>query len=1000
MSSFTVGPTTPGNSTGAYSGLTATQVTMPQDGVLQSVSINWFSNAGGNFILGVYADNAGVPGALLATTAPAVSVVGLQTLPTTTNPAMLSGQSYWITVQTQTGIGGYFDTGGLGAFFSSQTWTGALPTNWGGASTGAFTFSLFATLNTGSPPKTFPFTVADTSTVTFLRFQGAAIVKRFPVIVADTSTVVLGFHQLASSFTIGPTTPDSNTGAYTGMGATQYTASQSGTLQSLSAIWFSNAGGLFLLGLYADNAGSPGALLATTAVATSVIGTQTLPTTTHPVILSGQKYWIAVQTQTAIGGYYSTTGVAAVNSAAWTGALPDPWTPGSTGLSFTFDFFATATPGIAGFPMRIADTSTVSALNFRGAPIRFPLTVNDTSTVAIGFHGSTPLTVRYIKPSGTGDGTSWTNAAGIGLVNSVGAADWCFYLAGGTYPPQNFTASGSSPSHPVYVRRASATDPLCVAGAGWSPAFDTQVIITQGVNLPAYFALDGNKWTPPGLPSVFGIQITYVSGGGKGIDTPDPQGRGGNTIRNVEVIGPGMNVSQSEYDLIFLAKDSLVSGCSLHDSDALLKSWAGISNVTLEYCWLYNVSSDIVHTHDPFSSPHPDIWYNSSGVVGLTVRYNVIANIVSEGFFFDNNNGIAGSNHLFYGNLMFQGDTQGDVAGGWGSNPFEIQNGFTLGSVFFYNNTFVDFNKDNYLGNGSATIDAVSRFKNNLWIGCDSGDIPLANMSFNGFTHDPGGGTNNQINAASPFAGPYNPSVGFSNSGTPPGTRVYPGSPGADPPGYNPSLYLNNFKLAIGSWALGKGTSVPPYNTDMFGNTGLNLGAFQTAGAAPPPPILRFPMTIADTSTVVLGFHGMIPRRFPLIITDTSTVNFSFHGLVIHFQLAVNDVSRVLTLGFSPNAIQHFPISIDDISHVATMGFQINSPIQPPGPFPPQPIPPRQGPGGKLIVPPYAGINQPTQVLTNAETEAREADMEDGPRVMPPNTDSTLPPFQTTDDFG
>ena len=649
---FTVGPTTPGNSTGAYNGLTASQVTMPQSGTLQSLSINWFSDAGNTFILGVYSDSGGAPGALLATTAPAVSVIGVQTLPVTSNIAMLAGSKYWLTVQTQNPIGGYFDTTGLGAYYGSQPWTGALPAFWGSSSTGAFTFSIYATLNAGLPTPHFPLNAADTSTAK-LGFHGAGahfpvivadtstvtlgfrkpgvrfpltvaststvslgfhtsvtaftvgptspgpssgnysgitasqitltqrallqsisvfwsvggagqpyllgiysdvsgspgallassalgtsavglntqsfgagpeltpgnywlavqvntpisgyfdsttglgafngsepwtgalpatftaagagtftfslygtftpsnnvhfplksadtssvrlgyhgISLRFPMAIADTSAVAIGFHQAANApFNIGATTPGSSTGAYNGIAASQVAMAQTGTLQSLSIFWFSDAGGSFLLGVYDDAGGNPGNLLATTEVGVSVIGLQTLPVTANNVVLKkGSQYWIAVQTQTGIGGYYdSTTGLGEfLGSVPWTGALPTTWS-GSSG-TFTFSLYATLSPGVPPlrFPMTVADTSRV-VLGFHGAPQRFALVVADSSTVNLGFHGvvTTTLTVRYIKTTaaGNGSGLNWTNAADISLVNSAGAADWCFYLAGGTYP--------------------------------------------------------------------------------------------------------------------------------------------------------------------------------------------------------------------------------------------------------------------------------------------------------------------------------------------------------------------------------------------------------------------------------------------------------------------------------------------------------------------------------------------------------------------------------------
>ena len=91
---------------------------------------------------------------------------------------------------------------------------------------------------------------------------------------------------------------------------------------------------------------------------------------------------------------------------------------------------------------------------------------------------------------------------------------------------------------------------------------------------------------------------------------------------------------------------------------------------------MYNVASRYCPHARPLQlATHPDIWYNSSGVVNLTVRWCVIANVVSEGFFFDHDNGIGGSNMLWYGNLMFQGDTsRGCRRRLGGAVPIEFQN--------------------------------------------------------------------------------------------------------------------------------------------------------------------------------------------------------------------------------------------------------------------------------------------------------------------------------------
>ena len=275
---------------------------------------------------------------------------------------MVSGSKYWLTVQTQNQIGGYYDSVGLGAFYGSQPWTGALPTVWGSSSTGAFTFSIYATLNPGVPTPHFPVIVADTSSATIgfhvgARFQIAVAdtsavtlrygtgLKHFPVTVADTSVVSLGFHASVAAFTVGPTAPGPSSGAYSGITASQITLTQRALLQSISVFWsVGGAGQPYLLGIYSDVSGSPGALLASSALGTSVVGLNTQSFGAGPELPAG-NYWLAVQVNTPISGYFdSTTGLGAFNgSEPWTGALPATFTSSGTG-TFTFSLYGTFTP--------------------------------------------------------------------------------------------------------------------------------------------------------------------------------------------------------------------------------------------------------------------------------------------------------------------------------------------------------------------------------------------------------------------------------------------------------------------------------------------------------------------------------------------------------------------------------------------------------------------------------------------------------------------------------
>jgi len=426
---------------------------------------------------------------------------------------------------------------------------------------------------------------------------------------------------------------------------------------------------------------------------------------------------------------------------------------------------------------------------------------------------SSPAATKFIKPGGTGSGDSWSAAGGTSLINSLGAGDTA-YLAGGSYGNGiRIDASGSAAS-PLVIKRSTASDHG--SDTGWQASYDAQAVFNSGIGISGrYVTLDGNTWKPPGLPTKFGILIHHASGA-KGIDAG---GSAGNlTVRNVDVNGPGINASKAEADGIHFPGNSLISGCAVHDTDALLFAWKGNTGTTIEYCYLYNASSNIVYSGNP-QDPHPDVIYSGGMLYNGTVRYCVVANVTSEGIFFDQEQ--PGDNFLVYGCIMFQGDCQ------TGNTPIQLQNGASFGKVFLYHNTFVDFNKSNNLGPGTSTANG-SAVVNNLFINyLPNWDKGVNN---NGFSST-GIGTNQIINSASPFVTTGDKWV--KGSGNPPATRVTSGAP----VGYSPIGYEKSFELADNSWAKGKAIAVPGgYNVDLLGRSGNSLGALQLGGDAGPTP--------------------------------------------------------------------------------------------------------------------------------------------------------------------
>jgi hypothetical protein len=193
---FNAGNTTQGSTSGGYSGITAVKITLTQGGTLNSISI-FLATAGVNIILGLYNDASGLPGSLLAASAVTTSVVGTNTLPITSGPTLAAG-TYWLVIQNQTSVNGYYNSSGAGAYNNSVSWTGSLPATWptSGGGSGVFDFSLYATF-TGS--STYWDLVAaegaqgiNSFTTTTAGFTVPPVGSTTTVTVTDASWIVVG----------------------------------------------------------------------------------------------------------------------------------------------------------------------------------------------------------------------------------------------------------------------------------------------------------------------------------------------------------------------------------------------------------------------------------------------------------------------------------------------------------------------------------------------------------------------------------------------------------------------------------------------------------------------------------------------------------------------------------------------------------------------------------------------------------------------------------------
>jgi hypothetical protein len=140
---FDVGNTVAGSQVGSFVGITSVQIHLPKTGTLQSLTI--FANVAGiQTQMGLYADNAGLPGALLASSAIFNSSTGASKAPISSGPTLPAG-AYWVAVLNSSGFNGYYNTGGLGAWNNAEPFDGTLPNPFSSPNSGAFSFSMYAT---------------------------------------------------------------------------------------------------------------------------------------------------------------------------------------------------------------------------------------------------------------------------------------------------------------------------------------------------------------------------------------------------------------------------------------------------------------------------------------------------------------------------------------------------------------------------------------------------------------------------------------------------------------------------------------------------------------------------------------------------------------------------------------------------------------------------------------------------------------------------------------
>lgn len=471
--------------------------------------------------------------------------------------------------------------------------------------------------------------------------------------------------------------------------------------------------------------------------------------------------------------------------------------------------------------------------------------------------------------SGTNAGTSWTNAWNeMNQINwsSVACGDTVWW-AGGTYTTGADIAVSKvcTASTIININRVLSTDAVPVAAAGWSSAYDSQVILPNiNVEGPqAYINFNGRAWQSGTLGSG-GIQILIPGTEGDGID-------GGVhsftataidhiTWQYVEIFGPacvetstctgggviGVNIMPF-CPTTAIWTNLLFDHVAVHRTGEAFRG-CGQNGTIVQYGLIYDTHND--------GPQHEDILYSNPPYQNVTWRYNKIFMSPNDGLFFEGTDPTAAQNFAFYGNSYYHS--------GGSLMSFKTETTGTYGPVFIYNNTFEN---DNTFGdfqpgwlsfNNMASGSAV---KNNVFENINS-DAGAAPPNANGNAYSTAMDLDSGANSFHYAPGTLGSSVMFVNEST--GTPI-----AAD-------FHLTTAGMTAFQSGL---TLTTPYNVDPNGITRGSSGHWYV-GAFDIPPQLAIPMFQpgASSTATVDTFNSPFPFSF-YVATGTTVCSTATPGL-------------------------------------------------------------------------------------------------------------------------
>ncbi len=227
-------------------------------------------------------------------------------------------------------------------------------------------------------------------------------------------------------------------GSSTYLNAQIATLSQTATMQSIS-IYIKAAAGQMYMGVYNNNSGKPGSLVATTAQFTPVVGWNTINVTT-PVSLAAGTYWLSYQPNNdGLGQAFSTTSGTTYYAQPRTyGALPGSFPASTLAANTESSVYATLTTG------------TVSVTGVTMSP----------TTVSVAVGATSQLTATVAPSNATNKNVTWTSSnTAIATVSTAGVVTG---VAVGSATITVTTTDGSKTANSAVTVTTASVGPLKV----------------------------------------------------------------------------------------------------------------------------------------------------------------------------------------------------------------------------------------------------------------------------------------------------------------------------------------------------------------------------------------------------------------------------------------------------------------------------------------------------------------------------------------------------------